>query len=196
MFAQLVNSYHLHPIVDHFTIALLTFGIAAEIMSAMAILLSRDRANFVSVWGQRLASTSLLLMISGAAATVLSYFSGDAEADRLWDTMSPAARQILASSNGAADYLSHAVLGHYLMYAFLILATWRLMLELWSRLESTRILFLIAAMVAAGALLYQGKTGGQLVYEHGVGMARVTGDAQRVGRQTESELTVSTSTKR
>ena len=30
MFAHLVSTYHLHPIVDHFTIALLTFGIAAE----------------------------------------------------------------------------------------------------------------------------------------------------------------------
>ena len=39
-----------------------------------------------------------MLMIGGAAASVLSYFSGDAEADRLWDTMSPAAQQILASS--------------------------------------------------------------------------------------------------
>jgi len=29
MFAQLVSAYHLHPIVDHFTIALLSFGIAA-----------------------------------------------------------------------------------------------------------------------------------------------------------------------
>jgi uncharacterized membrane protein len=43
MFAHLVSTYHLHPIVDHFTIALLTFGIAAEILAAAAILLSRDR---------------------------------------------------------------------------------------------------------------------------------------------------------
>jgi uncharacterized membrane protein len=48
MFAHLVSTYHLHPIVDHFTIALLTFGIAAEILAAAAILLSRDRVNFVS----------------------------------------------------------------------------------------------------------------------------------------------------
>jgi len=34
MFAHLVSMYHLHPIVDHFTIALLTFGIAAEILAA------------------------------------------------------------------------------------------------------------------------------------------------------------------
>src|ERR1700675_3656619 len=137
MFAHLLSTYHLHPIVDHFTIALLTCGIAAEILAAAAILLSRDRVNFVSVWSQKLRSTALLLMIGGAAASVLSYFTGDEEADRLWDTMSPAAQQILAPSNGAADYFSHAVLGHYLMYTFLILAAWRVMLELSSRLERT-----------------------------------------------------------
>ncbi len=169
MFAQLVSTYHLHPTVDHFTIALLTFGIAAELLAAAAVLFSRGRAAFASICGQKLRSTSLMLMVGGAAASVLSYFSGDAEADRLWDTMSPAAQQILASSNGARDYLSHAVLGQYLMYAFLILAAWRVMLELSSRLERTRIAFLAVAIVAAGALLYQGKTGGELVYEHGVG---------------------------
>jgi uncharacterized membrane protein len=174
MFAQLVSTYHLHPIVDHFTIALLTFGIAAELLSAAAILLSRGRASFLSAWGYKLRSTSLLLMIGGAAASVMSYLTGDAEADRLWDTMSPAAQQILASSNGPHDYLSHAVLGQYLMYAFLFLAVWRMMLELSSRLERTRVFFLAVAIVAAGALLYQGKTGGQLVYEHGVGAPRAT----------------------
>ena len=59
MFAQLVSTYHLHPIVDHFTIALLTFGIAAEMLSAAAILLSRGRPGFASSWGQKLRSTSL-----------------------------------------------------------------------------------------------------------------------------------------
>ena len=34
MFAQLVKTYHLHPIVDHFTIALLTFGRLALIAPA------------------------------------------------------------------------------------------------------------------------------------------------------------------
>jgi uncharacterized membrane protein len=189
MFAHLVSTYHLHPIVDHFTIALLTFGIAAEILAAAAILLSRDRPGFVSVWGQKLRSTTLLLMIGGAAASVLSYFTGDEEADRLWDTMSPAAQEILLSSNGA-DYLSHAILGHRLMYAFLILAAWRVMLELSKRLERTRIAFLIVAIVAAGALLYQGKTGGELVYEHGVGMARRTVNAQQIGQQPEDGHTV------
>jgi uncharacterized membrane protein len=195
MFAQLVKTYHLHPIVDHFTIALLTFGVAAELLSAAAILLSRGRVGFLSVWGQKLRSTSLLLMIGGAAASVLSYFSGDAEADRLWDTMSPAAQQILLSSNGP-DYLSHAVLGQRLMYAFLILAAWRVMLERSNRLRRTRAVFLFAAMVAAGALLYQGKTGGELVYEHGVGMAPTTANAAQIGQPPEDERTVGTSAER
>jgi uncharacterized membrane protein len=189
MFAHLVSKYHLHPIVDHFTIALLTFGIAAEILAAAAILLSRDSVNFASVWGQKLRSTALLLMIGGAVASVLSYFTGDEEADRLWDTMSPAAQEILLSTNGP-DYLSHAILGHRLMYAFLILAAWRVMLELSKRLERKRIAFLIVAIVAAGALLYQGKTGGELVYEHGVGMTRGTVNAQQIGQPPEDRHTV------
>jgi uncharacterized membrane protein len=192
MFAQLVSTYHLHPIVDHFTIALLTFGVAAEPLSAAAILISRGRVSFLAVWGQKLRSTSLLLMIGGAAASVLSYFSGDAEADRLWDTMSPAAQQILLASHGPV-YLSHAVLGQRLMYAFVILAIWRVMLELSSGLKRTRIAFLMVAMVAAGALLYQGKTGGELVYEHGVGMPQITGGARQLKQQPEDEGTVGTS---
>jgi uncharacterized membrane protein len=192
MFAQLVSTYHLHPIIDHFTIALLTFGIAAEIFSSAAIFFSRGRVGFFLGWGQRLRTTSLLLMIAGAVASVLSYFSGDAEADRLWDSMLPAAQQILASPNGVSAYLSHAVLGQYLMYAFLILAVWRVILELSASLERTRIAFLIVAMVAGGALLYQGKTGGELVYEHGVGMTRMTVSAHQIGPALQDQPTVGT----
>ena len=64
------------------------------------------------------------------------------------------------------------------------------MLELSKRLERTRIAFLIVAMVAAGALLYQGKTGGELVYEHGVGMAPTTGNAAQIGQPPADEDTV------
>ena len=191
MFAELVRKYHLHPIADHFTIALLTFGVAAELLSAAATLLSRGRTGSFSGWSQKLRSTSLLLMIGGAAASVLSYYTGDAEADRLWDTISPAAQQILLSTNGP-DYLSHAVLGQRLMYAFLILAAWRVMLELSSRVQRTRGVFLFAAMVAAGALLYQGKTGGELVYEHGVGMPHVTANAAQIGQPPADEPTADT----
>ena len=75
MFAELVRKYHLHPIADHFTIALLTFGVAAELLSAAAALFSRGRTGSFSAWSQKLRSTSLLLIISGAAASVLSSLS-------------------------------------------------------------------------------------------------------------------------
>ena len=171
MFDHLVSEYHLHPIVDHFTIALLAFGVAAEFLAAAATLLSRGGTGWLPEWSQKLRSTSLLLMIGGAIAAMLSYFTGDIEADRLWDSMPPAAQQILSSTDGAGQYLSHAVLGQYLMYAFLILAAWRVMLELSRWLEHTRIAFLLVAVVAAGALFYQGMTGGELVYEHGAGVS-------------------------
>jgi uncharacterized membrane protein len=170
MFGRLVSEYHLHPIVDHFTIALLAFGIAAELIAAAAILLSRGRSGLLVTYGVKLRNTSFLLLIAGAAAAVLSYFTGDMEADRLWDSMSPAAQQILAPADGAR-LLSHAALGQYLMYTFLTLAAWRVLIEVVPRLVRTRGAFMLAAVIAAGALMYQGKTGGELVYEHGAGVA-------------------------
>jgi uncharacterized membrane protein len=178
MLAQLVSRYHLHPIVDHFTIALLVFGVVAELLAAAAIVLSRGVTGWMSVCAQKLRSTSLVLMVGGAAAAVLSYFTGDMEADRLWDTMSPSAQQILASTVRAGRYFSHAVLGQYLMYIFLILAAWRVLIELSPPLVRTRVAFLMTAGLAVGALLYQGKTGGELVYEHGVGTSSETAPAQ------------------
>jgi uncharacterized membrane protein len=182
MLYQLISEYHLHPIVDHFTIALLTFGVGAELLAAGAGLVARGRAGWMLGWSQRLRTTSLLLMIGGASAAVLSYLTGDKEADRLWDSMSPAAQQLLASTDGAGRYLSHAILGQYLMYAFLIFAAWRVLIEFSARVARWRGAFLVASAIAVGALLYQGKTGGELVYKYGVGMARVSGSRQMDAR--------------
>jgi uncharacterized membrane protein len=169
MLDQLTSEYHLHPIMDHFTIALLCAGSAAELLAAAALLFSPRGLGRMPGWSEKLRHTSLPLMLAGAGAAVLSYFTGDSEAGRLWDSMSPAAQRILASTDGAGQYLSHAVLGHYLMYAFAILAVWRMALEFWPLLARWRIAFLVAAAVAIGGLLYQGKTGGELVYDYGVG---------------------------
>jgi uncharacterized membrane protein len=179
MLERLTINYHLHPIVDHFTIALLAFGVVAECLAAGVALLARRAAPWLSVSSQKLRTTSLLLLSAGAGAAVLSYFTGDIEADRLWDSMSPAAQQILASNDGARQYLSHAVLGQYLMYAFVVLATWRVLIECSARIARWRFVFLIAAAIALGGLLYQGKTGGQLVYEHGVGIAGPSSNPQK-----------------
>src|SRR5260370_15013168 len=101
--------------------------------------------------------------------------------------MSPAAQQILLSSIGP-DYLSHAILGHRLMYAFLILAAWRVMLELSKRLERTRIAFFIVAIIAAGALLYQGRTRGGPRFAPSGGMAPTTRNAQYIRQPPKTNL--------
>jgi uncharacterized membrane protein len=169
MLDQLIAEYHLHPIVDHFTIALLTAGSAVEFLAAALRLFRRSNGRF-SRWRHKLRNTSLLLMVSGAGAAVLSRFTGDSEADRLWDSMSPAAQHLLLSGDGVGQYLSHAVLGQYLMYAFLILGAWRALIEVSARAARWRVAFLLACAMAVSLLLYQGKTGGELVYEHGIGI--------------------------
>jgi uncharacterized membrane protein len=65
------------------------------------------------------------------------------------------------------------------MYAFLILAGWRILIEFLPHVARWRIAFLMSAGIAVGALLYQGKTGGELVYEHGVGVTGAPSRAQR-----------------
>lgn len=58
------------------------------------------------------------------------------------------------------------MLGVYLMYTFLTLAVWRVLLETWTTLRGTQLVYL---MLAVCALVYQGKTGGEMVYDHAVG---------------------------
>lgn len=110
-----------------------------------------------------------MLLIPGAISAIFSRLTGEIEAERLWDTISPAAQEILFSDTDPEAFLSHAVLGTYLMYAFVALAAWRVLLEIWTKLKRTQLVYLVVAMVALSALLYQGKTGGELVYDHAVG---------------------------
>src|SRR5215471_15686624 len=169
MFGALVAQYHLHPIVDHFTIALLAFGVMAEAAASILRVINREGVGRRTEWVIRLSDTSIVLMLAGAAAAVCSYFTGDAEADRVWDAISPQAQQILAASGGSAQFLSHAVLGSYLMWTFLLLAGWRVSMEFSPLLARLRVVFTLVSVLALSALLYQGKTGGDLVYGYGVG---------------------------
>jgi uncharacterized membrane protein len=65
------------------------------------------------------------------------------------------------------------------MYAFVALAAWRLLLETWSKTQRTQPVYLLLATVALCGLLYQGKTGGELVYDYAVGSTHVDITSQR-----------------
>jgi uncharacterized membrane protein len=169
---NLIAKYHLHPIVDHFTIALLAFGVLADVTGCAIAMLFGNRSTRLKELSSRLHGAALMLMIPGAISSILSRFTRESQAERLWDTISPAAQGILYSDTASAAYLSHAVLGSYLMYIFVPLAVWRVLFEMWPTIRRIRLVYLVIAMLALGALLYQGKTGGELVYEYGVGMPR------------------------
>ncbi len=176
---SLIAKYHLHPIIDHFTIALLATGVLADVVGYVIATLFGNRSPRTKRLGDRLSGAALVLLIPGAISAIFSRFTGESEAERVWDTISPAAQQILFSDTGSATFLSHAVLGTYLMYAFVALAAWRVLLEIWSKLKRTQLVYLVVAMVALSALLYQGKTGGELVYDHAVGTTHADNTWQR-----------------
>src|SRR5579863_6838359 len=99
--ANLIQRLQLHPIVDHFTVALL---IVALLIDLLASLTSRAWMRYAA----------LTLMILGALAAGGSYLTGDAETDRIWNT-------VKGNDEIKAVLTRHAELGLYLAIAFGVL---------------------------------------------------------------------------
>src|ERR1700722_16943511 len=96
-----LQRWDLHPVVDHFTVGLLIVGVLIDLIAS--IVPSR-------IWPRY---TALTLMILGAIAAGGSYFTGDMEADRVWNAMSEPAKAVLHR---------HATLGTYMAVIFGVLA--------------------------------------------------------------------------
>ncbi len=148
--AKFLQSWQLHPIVDHFTIGLLIVAVLIDLVASAAP---------TRIW---LRYTALLLMILGALAAAASYFTGDMEADRIWNALGPAAKDVLKT---------HAELGEYLAITFGILALWRILIQGFGFMAGSRAIYLIVAVVAIVTLGYSGHLGGVLVYDYGAGTA-------------------------
>ncbi len=154
-FEKLLGGMQLHPVADHYTVALLTVAVIIDLIASLFPL---------RAW---LRSTALTLMILGALAAAASYATGDMEADRIRDmVMSPEAKQYF---KGSVHFLGHGELGYYLMLVFAGLALWRLLTAMFSFMAGTRDFYLLVALISVGFLFYQGHTGGELVYRYGVG---------------------------
>ncbi len=96
---KFLQPLQLHPIVDHFSVALLFVAVLIDLF-----------ASPTRLW---LRYTAVLLMILGALAAGASYFTGDMEADRIWNALGQPARDVLHR---------HAQLGEYLAIGFGVLA--------------------------------------------------------------------------
>jgi uncharacterized membrane protein len=145
-----LQRWDLHPVADHFTIGLLVVGVLLDLVATAAP---------TRTW---LRHTALTLMILGAIAAGASYFTGDLEADRIFDAMSVPAKQIFGQ---------HAKLGTYMAVVFGVLAVWRILIQGVGFFAGSRPIYLVFAIVSAGMLLYIGHLGGKMVYEYGVGTA-------------------------
>ncbi len=176
-----LTRWDLHPVVDHFTVGLLIVGVLIDLIASMAP---------TRTW---LRYTALLLMILGAIAAGASYFTGDIEADRVWEAMSPPAKAVLHW---------HAMLGEYFAVVFAVLAVWRILIEGVGFFGGSRPIYLIFAIISAGVLLYIGSLGGKMVYTYGVGTALMgpaatptaTPEPQPVSNESLPTVTVPTAT--
>jgi uncharacterized membrane protein len=145
---KFLQPYQLHPIVDHFSVALLFVAVLIDLF-----------ASPTRLW---LRYTAVLLMILGAIAAGCSYFTGDMEADRIWNALGQPARDVLHR---------HAQLGEYLAIGFGVLAIWRLMIQSFGFMAGSRAIYLIVAILAVATLGYSAHLGGVLVYDYGAGTA-------------------------
>jgi uncharacterized membrane protein len=145
---EYLKAWQLHPFVDHFTVALIVIGVLVDVVAALVP--SR-------LWFRHMGAT---LMVLGALGAFASRYTGGWEAERVWDSVSGPAKALLHR---------HAELGHYLPFVFGVLAIWRLGLQFVGALWRSRIIYLVAALIAGGLILYQGDLGSDLVYDYGVG---------------------------
>ncbi|MGH7933580.1 MAG: DUF2231 domain-containing protein [Candidatus Binataceae bacterium] len=164
-FVDAIKALQPHSFVDHFTVAILIVAVIADLVASLVP--SR-------VWIRYMA---VCLMIVGAAAAWGSNLTGGWEADRVWKEVTGPAKDVLKR---------HAQLGDILPWVFLVLALWRLCVEFVGFLRRSRALYLVIAVLAVIAIIYQGHEGGELVYEYGVGTAVMPGAQAPNARPAES----------
>ena len=144
-----ITSLQIHPVVDHFSIALIVVAVIID----LAATLVPNR-----IWMRYMALT---LMILGAIAVAGSWVTGGKlQPEWVWKTIPPVAKPLMHR---------HAQLGDILMYVFGVLALWRILIQGLTAMVRTRVIYLVVALIAVVAICYQGHLGGELVYDYGVG---------------------------
>ena len=146
--AHFLTPLDLHPVIDHFTVALLMVGVLIDLIASLFP---------VRAWLRYMALT---LMVLGALSAGSSYATGDLEAGRIWNALSEPAKEVLHR---------HAFLAQIAAIVFGVLALWRILIEGISAFAGTRPVYLIVAFIAVCGLGYVGHLGGVLVYTYGAG---------------------------
>jgi len=149
-------AWQLHPVADHFTVAIVIIAVLIDLVASLMPSWT---------WIRQMAVT---LMVLGAIAAAASNLTGGWEADRVEKLLSGPARDV---------FERHKRLGDILPWVIGVLALWRLGIQFIGFIAGSRALYLLVAIVAGGAILYQGHEGGELVYTYGVGTALMPTEA-------------------
>ncbi|HUY26776.1 MAG TPA: DUF2231 domain-containing protein [Candidatus Binataceae bacterium] len=146
-----LKTLQLHPVADHFTIALLIVAVLIDLAASLAP---------TRMWLRYMALT---LIVLGAVATAASWVTGGKlQPSWVFKAIPPEAKALMHR---------HAQLGNILMYVFAALAIWRILIQALNFMARTRTIYLIVAVIAVGVISYQGHLGAELVYDYGVGTA-------------------------
>jgi uncharacterized membrane protein len=143
---------NIHPLLVHFPIALL---ITAAGLDIVGWVLRRNRP---------LRHAATLLYVLGTGAAVATYFTGRAASQTIW---LPGMAQAIVKQHW--DWAFRTV------WFFAIMTGVRLVLLRPSRRDPSPVIIAalaLAGLVGIGLLRETGDRGGQLVFQHGVGMVR------------------------
>jgi uncharacterized membrane protein len=146
-----LQAWQFHPVANHFTIALLTVAIVTDLIASLFP---------TRIWLRYMALT---LTVVGAGSAALSYVSGGWEAQRMEESLKT------LTSPAVEIFKFHAQLGQILGYAFTALAFWRILIQVTDYVARFRPLYLLVAIGALAALLFQGLRGGEMVFLYGIG---------------------------
>ncbi|SRR6266404_3413662 len=129
---------HLHPILVHFTTALLPVSVVTDVLGKFT-----DRYSFTP--------TAWWMLLYGAIATPLTALAG-------W--MWAADIEKLMGGNPGPTLTTHEWLGISLVFAFLFLAIWRGRIFILARKPG--IIYFVFAAIVIAALMFQGYLGGKM----------------------------------
>jgi uncharacterized membrane protein len=154
----------MHPAIVHFAIAIPVVIFLLEIYNLAA------KRRTISAF-------SLFLLIIVTVAMFGAYLTGSVDGKATWD---------LLSTDAQGDLKAHKLLGMYLVYASAGLVIFKLLIMLIGKtLGRVFFIFILGTFIAV--TLFQGKEGGELVYEYGANIEKIA-DMKSDAEDTKEEL--------
>ena len=138
----------LHPPIVHFAIALTIMGVVFDLLG---FILKKESLKHAGFW----------TFIVGVLAVWGAMFSGEAAEEVV--------EKFIEGTNAEKVFEPHEELGKFLPWIFTGLGLFRVYLYVKEN-SKLMMIYLIAAFIGIGLIGYQGRLGGILVYEYGVGV--------------------------